>query len=236
MLIEADAKQLELVAAAYLSKDPVLLQEINNGFDIHADNQRRFGLPTRLVAKTFVFRLLYGGSAFSYANDPNFAFVSSKERFWANIIAQFYRKYSRLEEWHREIVSTVIKQGYLDIPTGRRYVFDLDKNGNPPRTKVLNYPVQGFAADIMSAGRVALRSKIRHDPRILFVSTVHDSILLDVGIENVAYVCSQIKETWEQLSGNFSGLFVVQQLPRMTVEITVGRNWGSMYPYHFLKD
>ena len=56
MLIEADAKQLEFLAAIYLSKDKVGYQEIKQGIDQHTDNQVRFKLPSRLVAKTFVFR------------------------------------------------------------------------------------------------------------------------------------------------------------------------------------
>lgn len=57
MLINADVKSLEIVAAAYLSQDEILIQEIRNKVDTHGDNQKRFGLPTRLIAKTFVFRL-----------------------------------------------------------------------------------------------------------------------------------------------------------------------------------
>ena len=72
MLLQADAKQLEWVGATYFSQDKVAMQEIWDGVDQHADNQSRFGLPSRLIAKTFVFRLIYGGSAYSYAHDPNF--------------------------------------------------------------------------------------------------------------------------------------------------------------------
>ena len=56
MLIEGDAKALEVVGAAYLSGDKVLCQEIIDGVDIHGENQKRFGLTTRLIAKTLKFR------------------------------------------------------------------------------------------------------------------------------------------------------------------------------------
>ena len=72
MLLNADAKQLEWICAAYLSQDKVAIKEILGQIDQHKDNQKRFGLPSRLIAKTFVFRLIYGGGAYSYANDPNF--------------------------------------------------------------------------------------------------------------------------------------------------------------------
>ena len=57
MLIEADFKALEWLCAVYLSKDKTGYDEIIRGIDQHSDNQARFRLPSRLVAKTFVFRL-----------------------------------------------------------------------------------------------------------------------------------------------------------------------------------
>ena len=97
MLLQADAKQLEWVGAAYLSQDDLAIQEIWDGTDMHSDNQARFGLPSRLIAKTFVFRLIYGGSAYSYAHDPNFKEIGN-EAYWQNIIDQFYNKYTKLKE------------------------------------------------------------------------------------------------------------------------------------------
>ena len=67
MLLKVDAKALEWRVAVELSGDKVGLQEILDGVDNHADNQQRFGLPSRIIAKTYLFRLIYGGSAFSYA-------------------------------------------------------------------------------------------------------------------------------------------------------------------------
>lgn len=57
MLVNIDVKGLEVVVAAFLSQDQVLYKELNDGLDIHADNQKKFGLPDRLIAKIFKFRL-----------------------------------------------------------------------------------------------------------------------------------------------------------------------------------
>lgn len=72
MLIQCDAAALEIRVAAFLSQDKVLIQEIKDGVDLHTDNQQRFGLPSRLIAKILNFRILYGGNEFSFANDPEF--------------------------------------------------------------------------------------------------------------------------------------------------------------------
>ncbi len=39
MLINADASGLEVNCVAYLSQDPVLMQELRDGVDIHSANQ-----------------------------------------------------------------------------------------------------------------------------------------------------------------------------------------------------
>ena len=120
MLLNADAKALEWVCAAYLSQDKTAIREIHDEIDQHTDNQTRFGLPSRLIAKTFVFRLIYGGSAFSYANDPNFKEIGD-EAYWQHVIDEFYKKYTGLKEWHDEIFLRAKKDNKLTMPTGRAY-------------------------------------------------------------------------------------------------------------------
>mgnify|MGYP001599047267 CR=1 FL=1 len=93
MLIKLDAKMLEWVCAVWLSQDKVGMQEIIAEEDVHANNAERFKLPTRLVAKTFLFRLIYGGGAYSYAHDPDFTDVSTSEKFWQRVIDESYDKY-----------------------------------------------------------------------------------------------------------------------------------------------
>jgi DNA polymerase I-like protein with 3'-5' exonuclease and polymerase domains len=56
MLVAGDVKGLEIVCAAELSKDPVLCKEIIDKEDIHGNNQKAFGLPSRLISKIFKFR------------------------------------------------------------------------------------------------------------------------------------------------------------------------------------
>ena len=177
MLLQADAKALEWVCATYLSQDKTAIQEIWDGTDQHTDNQLRFGLPSRLIAKTFVFRLIYGGSAYSYANDPNFTDVSKQESFWQNVIDEFYKKYSDLGKWHKEIVNQAMRDRQLTMPTGRVYKYEPDiKYGKAkwPRTKILNYPVQGLGADLMAIARVSLANRIKDMQGIKLVNTVHD--------------------------------------------------------------
>jgi len=232
MILQADAKQLEWVGAAYLSQDPVAIKEIWESVDQHADNQERFGLPSRLIAKTFVFRLIYGGSAFSYANDPNFKDIGGEE-FWQGVIDQFYGKYVRLGEWHDNLVSKAKRDRKLVMPTGRVYNYEPEiKFGKEkwPRTKILNYPVQGLGADLMAIARVSLHNRTKHMEGFKLVNTVHDSIIVDFDSniwDNISIV-NLVDKCFNDVPANFKKLFGVEFNLPMRVECEVGPNWGDM--------
>jgi DNA polymerase I-like protein with 3'-5' exonuclease and polymerase domains len=232
MLLQADAKQLEWVGATYLSQDKIALEEIWNSVDQHSDNQKRFGLPSRLIAKTFVFRLIYGGSAYSYANDPNFKEIGN-EKFWQGVIDQFYDKYKDLAKWHKEIVNTVKRDRYLLMPTGRTYTYEPDVRYSSvkwPVTKILNYPVQGLGADLMAIARVSLRNRLKDKEGVKLVNTVHDSIILDFNPEvwdNISIV-NLVDKCFNDIPNNFYKLFGKDFNLPMRVECQIGPTWGNM--------
>ena len=233
MILNADARQLEWICATYLSQDKVAIDEINNQVDQHADNQARFGLPSRLIAKTFVFRLIYGGSAFSYANDPNFKDIGN-ETFWQDVIDQFYAKYTGLKAWHDKIMFDVKQTNQLVMPTGRTYKYlpEVNSQGNLkyPRTRILNYPVQGLGADLMSIARVSLYNKIINMDGVKLINTVHDSIMLDFD-NNTCYnnsIVPIVKESFENVPANFKHLFGKDFNLPVRVDIQVGNSWGNV--------
>lgn len=145
-----DAKALEWRVAAWLSQDVVAIKEIVDKVDIHEENRKAFNLPSRLIAKTFIFRLIFGGTEWSYAKDPDFTDVSRDPEFWREIIDGTYRKYSGLARWHEDLVRRAISDGSITTPTGRRFAYApyRDNHGNLkwPRTTILNYPVNSAAS------------------------------------------------------------------------------------------
>ena len=233
MLLQADAKALEWVCASYLSQDKTAYEEIWNNVDQHTDNQRRFGLPSRLIAKTFVFRLIYGGSAYSYANDPNFTSVSRAESFWQDVIDAFYKKYNGLAKWHKEVVADAMRDRQLIMPTGRIYKYEPEvKYGKVkwPRTKILNYPVQGLGADLMAIARVSLSNRLKDKEGVKLINTVHDSIILDFDpkVWDNNSIVNLVNKCFTDIPSNFEKLFGVNFNLPMRVECQVGPNWGNM--------
>jgi DNA polymerase-1 len=229
MIINADAVGLEINVAGFLSQDPILLQEIKEGFDLHSANQKMLGLPSRLIAKIFVFRLIYGGSAYAYSVDTDFASCKYSAKKWQEIIDKFYSKYKKLAQWHIELVQEVTNKGYIKMPTGREFHY-LPKRNNYgdlewPRTQILNYPVQGTGADIMSIARVYFYRKFI-DNKIdgVLINTVHDSIECDVVASEKDRVISLFKETFQKVPENFTKLFGIEYNLPLRCEISYGNN------------
>lgn len=235
MLVNADVKSLEVVVAAELSKDPVLKQEIIDKVDIHETNRDRFklgeGKPGRLIAKIFKFRLIYGGSAYSYAHDSDFMGVSTSERFWQNVIDEYYDKYKGIRKWHNELINTAKRDGQLEIPSGRIFPIEPDwtKREPWPITVIKNYPVQGFGADLVMLARLQARKKLRESGlECLLVSTIHDSIVADCPEKNVEAVGRILNQSVEDVPGLCKIVFGYDFSLPLTAEVQFGKNKKDM--------
>lgn len=234
MIIQCDAKALEWVCGSYLSKDKVAYQEIKDEVDQHTLNQQAFKLPSRLIAKKFVFRLMYGGSAYSYANDPDFTDVSTSTEFWQEVIDAFYNKYEGFSLWHASIVKEAIANKQLVMPTGRIYKYDMterDWRGNlkVPETTIKNYPVQGLGADIMSIARVLFYHMFKaHNVNGYIVNTIHDSIVCDVHNNDIELVNKLFQETFKAIPNTFEKVFKLEFDLPLRCEVSYGNNMKEL--------
>ena len=231
-----DAKGLEWVTVVWLSQDKVGMEEIRLGVDQHTENQRAFNLPDRGIAKIFVFRLIYGGSKWAYALDPDFNYISKSADYWQKVIDRFYEKYKGIQRIHASWVREVVSTGGLEMPTGRLFKFEPHRNKYGelewPRTQILNYPVQGTGHDLVTIARVSLFRRINEQPILSlctrFVSTVHDSIVLDVNFNSydgrMGILCDLINGVFADIPSNFQKLFGVEFNLPIKAEISYGDN------------
>ena len=232
MLLNVDVSALEWNCVAFLSQDEVARKEIWDKVDQHTDNQNRFGLPSRLIAKTFVFRLIYGGSAWSYANDPDFKEIGDED-YWQGVIDAFYKKYEGVSDYHIKSLAKAKQERKLVMPTGRIYHFEPEIRFDKvkyPRTKILNYPVQGLGADLMAIARVSLRSKLLGREKLEVINTVHDSIMIDYDdkVNDTKELAEIVNKTFNEVPENFKNLFGIEYNLPITCEIETGTSWGSL--------
>lgn len=232
-LVNADVKSLEIAVAADLSNDSVLKQELWDKADIHENNRQAFGLPSRLIAKVFVFRLLYGGSAYSYANDPDFKEVSTDEKFWQGVIDQYYEKYQGIAKWHKRLIETAQKEGKIQIPSGRYFPIKPDKNYRGelkwPLTVIKNYPVQGMGNDLVKLARLeALRRIEKSGLEAILVCTIHDSIVADCPSKNVTEVGRILFQSIERVPELCKSVWNYEFKVPLTSEVQFGPNKFNM--------
>lgn len=235
LLIQADAKQLEFRCIVDLANDPTGILEIQNGLDTHSINQEAFNLPSRLIAKIYLFRTIYRGSGYAFAKDPEFSHVSTDPDFWEEINRKFYQKYNGIDRKHKEWAECVVTGRPIIGPSGRHWPIsmDVDYQGNPkiPWTVLTNYPVQGTSADIMAVARVSLYNRLRQHgrPEVKIVSSVHDSIVVDApkvdGIPELFY------NVFRDLPENFRRIFNYKMNVPYACEVKVGDNLSDMESY-----
>lgn len=247
VLIEADFKQLEVVAAAFLSNDAVMRQEITNGADMHLLNaewvyQKPKELVTdeeRTLVKQQTFQLLYGATAYALSLS-----VGCTEEAAKAFIGGFYAKYRGIAAWHKQlemevyksaktVSNSVFREGMFRSITGRIYKFrEVQKrNGtiefNLPDIK--NYPVQGFATgDVVVAqlGRL-YRALLPHRDKVRLVNTVHDSVLLDCKKEFAEETCKILKSVLEYREW-MKELWMIDFYLPLKVDISIGNSWYSL--------
>lgn len=172
---------------------------------------------------------MYGGSAYSYANDPDFTMVSTSEKFWQGIIDTFYDKYKEFAAWHVKIVQEVTTTGQLVMPTGRIYTYEPNRRGEWPITTIKNYPVQGCGADIMAIARVSFHNRFKKmGIEGVQVNTVHDSIVADVPQHEVDRTVRLFHEVFNDLPANFERVFKVPFDLPLRAEVGVGPNMKNL--------
>jgi len=225
VLLNYDVKGLEVVAVAYLSQDPILIQELESGIDMHEANRVQWNLPTRDVVKRVTFLILYGGTEYTLATNPDLSKVSTSTKYWEKVIAKYYEKYKGIAAWHQRLVDEVCNQGYNTTPSGRTLKFDLS-TGNIPLTMIKNYSAQSLGADIVSIIRVDLHKRIKKiGVKCEMINTVHDSIVFDVAdkkdVDKVAEVTYNVLNDFPT---NFKNVFGKDFNLSISGEIGVGIN------------
>lgn len=237
MILEADLSAIEWRAAAFLSQDPIMCQEIRDGSDAHAATcvdimELPLTESNRQDAKICNFRMLYcnpKSGAYAYYMDarmPNFP--QSK---WDSIVEGFFLKYRGLAAWHERLVKEVRQTGQLRGPTGQRWVFqkELKKQSywDYSVEKIRNYPVQGLSGALIKLAIIIIRKRSKHLKNKKFIMTVHDSLIWDVAdqeVEELAKINLEVFKELPDLCKKYFNFYI--NIP-IKGEAQWGKTWGD---------
>lgn len=134
-LIAADYDRMEMVLMANFCKDPVMVQAIRDGQDIHQITADTVGC-TRTMAKTLNFALIYGCSARRLMEQLSMSGINISLDEAEHLRARFFGLYTRilpframLFDWHR-------KNGFVTYLNGRnRVVPDMNSSNKKLRAQ-----------------------------------------------------------------------------------------------------
>jgi DNA polymerase I-like protein with 3'-5' exonuclease and polymerase domains len=261
LLVEIDLVQLEVMALAELTCDPVLIAELNSGVDIHRMNASMWlkkppasvSDAERKKAKVMTFQLTYGAGAKRMAEDLGIskdeaqAFIETfldKYTFIAGFFIQVrhicYHSKSPVEPEHKDRTMEA-----LVVPTQRQYTATYRQSdyGNHDwqlsPTEFKNYPVQGFATGDMVPLIINmiidyldnLKTRVYDtwtQGNILFINTIHDSVMFDCHEDDLAHLLSAVETVFEWLKESFEQLFNYNLQLNYNYSAKFGVNWKEV--------
>ena len=239
-ILECDLSQIEWRGVAFLSQDKVMIQEIIDGVDPHTENAIRFFgadpdkdpkkfKELRTVAKIMTFRLIYGGSAYSFYMDQKMPNYSRKK--WQGIVDAFYAKYYGLARWQEENIRKVYRQGgKLVNPTGRRFVFFRDEKGGYRPQQIKNFPVQSFStADLMPLAMIVIYKRYRAGNfKSKIIGQVHDALIFDVRKDELEALAKLCLDVFKDLPGFAYHYWGIRMNVPIKGDADYGPNWGEL--------
>lgn len=225
---EADYSQLELRVAAYYSRDPFLLKAYHEGIDIHTLTASEvYEVPfeevtydQRYIVKRVTFGIIYGRGARSLAIGELHCSTAQAQKY----IDKYLERFSKFHDWIKEQHRVSVENGYVETPVGRRRRFALITNDNVAEIErqSANTPIQSLASDICLTALTRLLGIL--DPtEAKVVSTVHDSILLEIRDDVLEKCLRQVTSEMERCPILPEFLDV---LPLKT-DVKIGQNWGD---------
>ncbi len=210
-IVDTDANGLELRVLAHYMNDDQFTSDVLEG-DIHSENQRRAGLPTRDAAKTFIYALLYG------AGDAKLGTVVGgslsdgrhlREKFLSSLPA-----FRRLRE---AVVQKGGTQGTLKGLDGR-----VLRVRHPHAS--LNTLIQGSSAVLMKKWFLnTARMLIKRETCAEVVAMVHDEMVIESPEKSVDTVSDCAKLSIVQVNNEYN-----LRCP-LECDVEIGNNWSEVH-------
>jgi DNA polymerase-1 len=224
-LLVADYSQIELRVLAHIAQEERMIDAFLNHRDIHATTAANvFGVDPALVtpdqrraAKVINFGIVYGMSPFGLAKTLE---ITSKEA--KAFIEAYMERYPGVRRYTEETLSRAAETLQVETLYGRvRRLPELASRQYQVRENAkrmaINARIQGTAADLLKIGMIAVDRRLREEqPRAQLLLTVHDELVVEVPLEDVAAVTEIVVTEMES---------VAKLAVPLVVESGVGASW-----------
>jgi len=232
-LISLDYSQQELRILAHLSEEDKLIDAFRNNRDVHTTTASQIfhvdydavTKDQRRVAKTINFGIIYGMSAYGMSESLNIP-VEDAEKF----IKNFYETFPKIKIYYDNYLRNAKIHDLVETILGRRrYVFEDPRRrfiDNGMRRVLMNYPIQGSAADLMKKAMVEVDKEVlqKYDDIHLLLQ-IHDDLVFEIKDDNKAILAERVEQI-KKIMCNVYPLSVP-----MDVEVKIGKSWGEMISF-----
>lgn len=181
-LIIADYSMIELRIMAQFSRDPRLIEPLQNGTDLHQyTGATAFGLPLEAAAKGTAQRQLgkqlnfataYGAGKRRFAETAGLSVAKSDEALKA-----YWKLYTGLDTYLKEAEGRAVTELESHSFSGRTWRFHVDPTDEQAIRQVArlgrNFPIQATCSDILKRAMYLMRNRFR-DTTTGLVNAVHD--------------------------------------------------------------
>ncbi|HEX6478811.1 MAG TPA: DNA polymerase I [Ktedonobacteraceae bacterium] len=230
VLLTADYSQFELRILAHITHEPRLVEAFSNDEDIHTITAASlFNVPAsavtkdqRRLAKTVVYAVLYGQSAFGLAQITG---MTNSEA--SDFIKRYHETFPHIKDYVESTLHQARRQGYVNTLFGRKRFFP-DMHGLPFNERqalereAINMPIQGGNADLIKIAMIRIQHAIEEKQmKTRMILQVHDELVFEVPVEELERTKSLVKRMMED---------VMELDVPIKVELKTGRNWYEAEP------
>ena len=226
VLVSADYSQFELRLAAILSGDQALIDDFNNGVDIHTKTaSEAFNVPMdkvtkaqRRAAKVINFGILYGMSVKGLSDAAKMPIYEAKQ-----FIDNYFKLRSPIKQKLEAILKQAREEGYVETFYGRRRPTPDVKSSNfiirqAAERAAQNMPIQGTEADLMKRAMIKVDQALPEGADLIM--QVHDSLIVECDEALKSTVTKILKQEMESVAPELD--------IKLAVEVTTGQNWGEL--------
>jgi len=232
-IVGGDYSGCELGIIANFSGDPLWLNTINNGGDLHGTlaaltfdidiseikNKTPFNknISYRDVQKSINFGLAYGMSEFKLANTMKVTPEVAK-----GIINKFFKIVPKVKKYLSMLGKQAVEEyaAFSAPPYYRIRRFTLEQNRGQRERAGKNHPIQGTNADMTKLAMVKLYEYPK-DKNIRLMLPVHDEILTRCPLDQAEWWKGKQQELMEE-----AATFIVKDV-RIKAECNITQTWGK---------
>lgn len=229
-LVSFDYSQQELRILAHLAGEKALIEAFKNNLDVHSLTAAKLfnvayekvSKQQRAVGKTINFGIIYGMSSYGMSAGLNIP-QEDADAF----IKQFYVSYPNIKIFYDTYLSNAKIKGTVETLLGRkRYVFEDPKRkfiDNATKRVLMNYPIQGTAADLMKKAMVDINENIlKHHADISLLLQIHDDLVFEIRDP----IFQKNQKIITDIQTSMCSIYPLS-VP-IVVDIKAGKEWGNL--------